>query len=331
MPTPHQLNASFTYVASEAVRLNTGTDTFQKTLVVTLWDVAKSANRARASARFNVSVSMPWSVLPWTGDVLLVDSRGYGVKWQWSDVGRWLSRSLSGAVCGVTIQIKNGAPIPVKWSADRVSASVARVAAIDGAAVLADAGAKLASVAGWAVSERRSSVILAAWNMQQAAAALRVAQAVQAGGAWVDADVVPMPDPSVLPPVDPPPVDPPPVDPPPVDSTGIENAPLLAVGSVVGGVFANKADVDYFKISVSDPNPLNLIFSGVGATPPDNYSFFFIDPSGASVQFVTNWQGYMGFYTFTPNLFGDYFLVVQQGDGVGYDNAGYEVGLSAAF
>lgn len=295
---------SFAVAASEIIRIKLMESTPAKVLTLKLWEPARQANRARAVAAFNVSVSFEWGPLPWSGDVLLVDSRGYAVEWAWPAVGRWLVKSLSGAPCVVNIQIQNGAHIPVKWTESRVATSVERVAVLSSLDIVAAADSKIASVIGWAQSDRRSAVLNAGWGMLQAAAVLRVVQGVQGGADWVDADVIASPA---------------------GDPTGTADAVALVFGAPAVGVFVDDADFDYYKFTVDQIANLNITFAGDGATPAGNCSFSIIDPNGVEGSFVNEWPFYLGWFTFTPAALGDHYLVCHQMPGSGMVDRGYSV------
>ena len=169
-----------------------------KILSIVLTPVANQGNRARAAARFTVSVALSWGPLPWAAGVLLVDSRGYPLQWQLDAVGKWLVKALSGADCVVNMTITNGAHIPARWSLARITAAAAKVSGVEAQDVIDDAAAKVTSVALWAASDRKTAVIDAARRMTEAAALLLVAQSVQRGGALGGA-FVPEPDPDPVP------------------------------------------------------------------------------------------------------------------------------------
>lgn len=166
-----------------------------KILSVTLSPVANQGNRARAAARFNVSVALSWGPLPWAAGVLLVDSRGYPLQWRFEAVGKWLVKALSGADCVVNITVTNGAQIPARWSVSRIAAAAAKVSGVTAQSVINEADSKVQSVAAWATSDRKAAVIEAAGRMVEAAALLLVAQNVQSGGALGDTVVLPPPPP----------------------------------------------------------------------------------------------------------------------------------------
>lgn len=166
-----------------------------KILSITLTPVPNQGNRARAAARFTVSVALSWGPLPWSDGVLLVDARGYPLQWRFEAVGKWLVKALSGADCVVNLTVTNGAQIPARWSVSRIAAAAAKVSGVTAQSVINEADSKVQSVAAWATSDRKAAVIEAAGRMVEAAALLLVAQNVQSGGALGDAVVIPDPDP----------------------------------------------------------------------------------------------------------------------------------------
>lgn len=192
------MQSCFLTVLGEVIRMTLTNSTPYKILSITLTPVPNQGNRARAAARFTVSVSLSWGPLPWAAGVLLVDSRGYPLQWQLDAVGKWLVKSLSGADCVVNMTITNGAHIPARWSLARITAAAAKVSGVEAQDVIDDAAAKVTSVALWAASDRKTAVIDAARRMTEAAALLLVAQSVQRGGALGGA-FVPEPDPDPVP------------------------------------------------------------------------------------------------------------------------------------
>lgn len=213
------MSACFLPVLSEMVRLTLLNETESPELVVILSPVENQGNRARAGARFWVTVSLSWGALysdAWANGVQLVDARGYPVVWQFADVGKWLVKALSGAPCVVTVRIEDAAQVPAKWTTARAAAAAQKVLSMDNDGIQNAAAAKVASVQGWAASTRKTSVLDAAEKMIEAADLLLDVQDIQTGAGLV---------------VDPPPVDPPPVDPAPV---GFDGAVQVVNGELSG-------------------------------------------------------------------------------------------------
>ncbi len=131
------------------------------------WLVETGASRARASASFNVSVSLSWRVE--LGPVSLVDHRGYLVDWTFSELAVWLAKSLSGQESRLTINCDDASKIPALWTPERVQSQVAKYQALASADIRLIAQAKRSTVAGWSPGERRAAVLAAAARMDAAA------------------------------------------------------------------------------------------------------------------------------------------------------------------
>ena len=221
---PIASKACFLTVASEAVRATLTASDPVKILYVDMVPIDNQVSRARGGARFNVMLRLSWVAGDWAGPVLLVDARGYPLVWKFDAVGKWLVKALSGFDCVVTVTIKGAAQVPARWTPARVDASREKVRALDAAAIVGSAAAKLVSVDAWAPGLRKAAVVDAARRMVEAVGMAEVVKGLEAGGVLGDAVVyVPPVDP---PPVDPPPVDPPPVDPPPVDPPPVDPPPV---------------------------------------------------------------------------------------------------------
>lgn len=170
----------FVEVAAEIVRMTlTPAATGVHVLAVVLSPVA-GINRARGVARYTVAVHLSWGPADWVTGVTLVDSRGYLVEWTMGDVQTWLVSALSGAECRVVVHVDSAASLPKKWTAARVIKAAARIGGAV-SAVLAEAAAKVATVAGWADSGRKTAVMDAAARMEGAAAMLQTAKDLQMG------------------------------------------------------------------------------------------------------------------------------------------------------
>lgn len=233
------MKSCFLNVASEALRLTLTTSTPPKVITVTLDPMPDQGNRARASAKFWVTLRLDYAAAPWSSGVLIVDTRGYPVAWKYEAVGKWLVKALSGAPCVVNLVVSNGAQIPARWTVAREAAAAVKVSGLDVQAVTSEAAAKVQSVQAWGPSVRKTAVLDAAGRMVEAAALAVAVKAVQ-GGAALGAGSLPVDPPPVdPPPVDPPPVDPPPVDPPPVVWTaGLDTGAVCAVGGYIMGAMA---------------------------------------------------------------------------------------------
>ena len=208
----------FAPVAAEYMRLTLRESSLSKVLTITLDAVATGKSRERASARYVVTVAMAWGSANWAAGVVLVDSRGYPVRWSFEDVGRWLVKSLPGVRCVVNLSIPRGDAVPIKWTTGRVAAARSKVVGVSAAAVVAGADDKQATVTAWAASDRKTAVLEAAAAMREAAALLLSVQGLYS---------------AVEPPVTDPPVTDPPVTDPPVTDPPVTDPPVTALASII--------------------------------------------------------------------------------------------------
>jgi hypothetical protein len=181
------MSVCFLPVASELVRM-TLVNNMRYTngvprLTVIMVPSVSSPNRARGVPLYNPTVMVSWGPEDWAWQgVAMVDKRGYFVEWSHADVYPWLVSTLNGSRCEVQIQFQDGAAMPKKWTAKRVAAAALRLDEFDPVAVQAVAAAKLATVATWAESARKASLVLAAQRMISAAAWSDAARQLAQGG-----------------------------------------------------------------------------------------------------------------------------------------------------
>lgn len=164
-------------LATELLRLGCASAAAGEQLNVNLLALADGVSRARASARFAVSVFMPWIGGP-LGSIQIVDARGYAVGWSLSQVASFLARSLPEKDFSVMVAIDHSAKIPARWTDARLDSLAGKVSALDPAAIRAAAAAKRATVASWVEGERRAAVLAAADRMDECAG---VVDAIRAG------------------------------------------------------------------------------------------------------------------------------------------------------
>lgn len=145
-------------------------------LSVNLAALADGVSRARASARFTISINMPWYGEP--GALALVSSRGYPVEMSLAQVASFLARALPAHQFAVTITIDDAAKVPARWTEARLASLARKMDATDPAAIRAEAAAKRATVEDWTDGERKTAVLTAAANMDQCADAV---EAIRAG------------------------------------------------------------------------------------------------------------------------------------------------------
>jgi len=174
----------FVNVASEIVRRKVVAGGNTSQLLIDLVMPVQRVSRARAEAKFCVRLFVPGAPEPWQSGVDLVDVRGYLVEWAFSDVGKWLVKSLSGSPCVVSVRLQDAASMPTPWTPARVEALAGKVAVMSPASVRAVADDKTQSVAAWAESDRKTSVIMAAQKMRDAADVLQQLLDMQAGAEW---------------------------------------------------------------------------------------------------------------------------------------------------
>lgn len=237
----------FLPVISEAIRLTLTDSTPLKILRVNLSPVDGQGSRARAGAKFHAVVALLWGPSVWADGVLIVDARGYPVAWSLEAVGKWLAKALSGEPCVVDLHITDAANIPPKWTQQRANSAALKVSAVSAVKVVADAAKKVASVQGWALSQRRTEVMDAAARMVDAAELLLVVQGVQ-GGAPLG-DPVPVPDPDPNPDPDPVPEPTPETDY-PGELVGFIDAPTLEYGVPVSSQIEVAGDIDYYRLDL---------------------------------------------------------------------------------
>ena len=135
--------------------------------LVTVRLVADAVNRVRGEPRYTVAVM--FSENEAFGFVVIDDARGYPERFKYSQVGAWLAKHLSASDCAVTLEIADASSLGLGFTAARLQKRVEQFAAINVAAIRLAATEKIASVATWTASLRKSAVTAAADNMNKSA------------------------------------------------------------------------------------------------------------------------------------------------------------------
>lgn len=139
-------------------------------LVIELALRATGVNRARASAQYVATFAPSW--LGDAGRVQLIDSRGGVVGYTLAKLAAMLARVPPANCPTVTIQIDDATQLPARWTDARIASLATKVAAVEPEVIRAAAAAKLATVADWVASDRKTAVVEAAARMESCAAAI---------------------------------------------------------------------------------------------------------------------------------------------------------------
>lgn len=162
-------------IATDLLRLGAAS-AGNEALQINMSALADGVSRARASARFAVSINMPWH--GGAGALALVSLRGYTEEMSLAQVASFLARALPGYPGAVTITIDDAAKVPARWTDARLASLARKMDATDPAAIRAVAAAKRATVADWTDGDRKADVLEAAARMDQCAEAV---EAIRAG------------------------------------------------------------------------------------------------------------------------------------------------------
>lgn len=136
-----------------------------KKVVTVNLTAAHGVSRARGSAVYGVSLSLSWG----DDDLVLIDARGYRVRWKFAAVVKWLEKSLSATSHELVINMDDARNLPARWTDKREKALVEKMAALSANAMRQEASAKRESVLAWGNGERRSAVLAAAEAMDKCA------------------------------------------------------------------------------------------------------------------------------------------------------------------
>lgn len=157
-------------IATDLLRIACASVAPSDVLVVQLTPLATGVNRARASAQYVATFAPNW--LGESAHVQLIDSRGGVVGYTLAKLAAMLARVLPANCPAVQIQIEDATQLPARWTDARIASLATKVAAADPAAIRAAAAAKLATVADWVASDRKTAVVEAAARMESCAAAI---------------------------------------------------------------------------------------------------------------------------------------------------------------
>jgi len=288
------MNGCFPQVITEALRLTLTAGNVGQLLTIKLSPAPDSGNRARASAKYNIEMLLPWLTGPFATGVTLVDTRGYALAWTFAKLGAWMVKGLAGDGFAVAIEIQGAQTMPARWTVARINSSLSKVQAMSAPVMQAAAAAKVASVSTWASSARKTSVMDAAARMVEAAALLLLVQVWQGRVMY------------------------------PGEIAGMGDAPLLALGVGVSSQIEAAGDVDYWRVLPDTRGPFNMTFganSSVNVAGPLRVEV--LDSSGVV---VISYDDYLErVVTFAPEFDGEFFIAVSGLTGYGQRLGGYSV------
>lgn len=236
------MTAASVIIAGELART---ASTAGRLVKLVLEPVADGVNRSRGSARFTAALLLDGRAD--LGAVTITDTRGYPVAWTVADAARWASLYLSGASCALAIEVTDAAKLPARWTPARLASHARKLAAIDPAAMRAEAADKRATVQDWADGPRRAAVLAASGRMDGAAALL---EALRDGAPPPAPPPAPTPAPTPAPPPAPTPA-------PPQGAT----EPAFVGGALVQSAYA-PAEADAYAIAA----PVRVEHAGTGAS-----------------------------------------------------------------
>ena len=124
---------------------------------------AVDVNRNRAEPSYTLAVQLQG--LEAAGFIVLDDKNGYAEKMKFAAIGLWLAKHLGAGNNSLTIEMQNASIVGVGFDPARLAKRLSDFAAIDIVGLNQTAADKLASVANWLPSVRKSAVVNAAAAM----------------------------------------------------------------------------------------------------------------------------------------------------------------------